>query len=87
MLLDLFNVGLVYEVAWHCNGVLQVLNLVRASSRYKEEVSGYKVDTEFWNSHLHEFGNWDLHFVYILELTYNEAGNSIQMVEFWKQGP
>ena len=47
MLLDLFNVGLVYEVARHCNGVLQVLNLVRASSRYKEEVSGYKVDTEF----------------------------------------
>ena len=46
MLLDLFNVGLVHEVARHCNGVLQVLNLMRAPSWYKEEVSRCKVDTE-----------------------------------------
>ena len=58
MLLDLFNVGLVYEVARHCNGVLQVLNLVRASSWYEEKVSRCEVNTEILKVQfvLDEFG-------------------------------
>ena len=46
MLFRLSYVRLVDKVAGHCDGVLQVLHLVRAASRHKEKAAGRQLNTE-----------------------------------------